>query len=269
MAYPHGLFCWTDVSLSDPQAAVAFYTGLFGWDAQDQEDDDGSYVYTMFDRDGASVAGLGPRQGGGEGPPPMWTSYVAVDDLDETLERWTGHGGAVLLPATDVMAAGRMAVVADPESAVLALWEAGGHRGAETFGGHGALAWNELSTRDPAMAREFYGSVLGWGFEARQGDGSAEHWLITLDAKTGGAPYRDDRLNGGILTMDASWPSDLPAHWMVYFSVDDTDEAVERLTDLGGQVSVPAFDAGAARIAVVSDPQGGTFSLMSSATDGS
>lgn len=269
MTYPHGLFCWTDVSLADPQSGVEFYTGLFGWDAENREDDEGSHVYTRFARDGASVAGLGPRQEGADGPPPMWTSYVAVDDLDETLALWTSHGGAVLLPAMDVMGAGRMAVVADPESAVLALWEAREHRGAEVFAEHGALAWNELSTRDSAMAREFYGSVLGWGFEAHEGDGPGEYWLITLDAKTDGGPYRDDRLNGGILTMDSSWPSDLPAHWMVYFRVDDTDEAVERLTDLGGQVSVSAFDTGAGRVAVVSDPQGGTFSLISDGTDGS
>lgn len=34
------------------------------------------------------------------------------------------------------------------------------------------------------------------------------------------------------------------------------------LTKLGGSVSIPAFDSSAGRIAVVGDPQGGTFSVI-------
>ncbi len=264
MAHPHGLFSWTDISLPDPVAGSRFYVGLFGWEAEDERGPDGSYLYTMFTKEGRSVAGLGPRPPDAEeqGFPPMWTSYVAVDDLDATLRRWTTEGGSILVPAMDVMNAGRMAVVADPQGAVLALWQAGEHAGAEVFNEPGAMTWNELNTRDAGAAREFYAAVLGWGFERLAAeDAPGEYWIITL-AKPEGGPYAPDGYNGGVMTMDERWPAEVPAHWMVYFGVADVDETIGRLASLGGTVSVPAFDIPAGRMAVVGDPQGGTCSII-------
>jgi predicted enzyme related to lactoylglutathione lyase len=266
MAYAHGLITWTDISLSDPASGSTFYSELFGWDAQDQFAPDGSYIYTMFSKGGQSVAGLGPQPAemAESGIPPMWNTYVNVDNVDDTIAQWIAAGGSVMVPAMDVMTAGRMAFVADPEGAVLALWQAGDHVGGEVFNEHGALTWNELNTRDSAAAREFYGAALGWEFEKFGGDEAPmEYWLIRVPGKVPGAPLADDELSGGFLTMDENWPADLPAHWMVYFHVDDTDAAVAKLEELGGTVSVPAFDSSAGRIAVVSDPQGGTFSVIS------
>jgi predicted enzyme related to lactoylglutathione lyase len=89
--------------------------------------------------------------------------------------------------------------------------------------------------------------------------------MIRLEAKESGQPYSDDKFNGGIITMDENWPAEVPPHWMVYFQVDDTDETIGRLQSLGGTVSVPAFDSSAGRMAVVGDPQGGTFSIIAPA----
>jgi predicted enzyme related to lactoylglutathione lyase len=264
MEYPHGLFSWADISLPDPADGSSFYADLFGWEAEEQRDPDGNYIYTMFSQDGKSTAGLGPQppQLAGRGVPPMWNSYITVDDIDATLARWVTAGGVVMIPAMDVMDSGRMAFVADPEGAVCALWQAGSHVGAEVFNQPGALTWNELNTRDAAAAREFYGLVLGWEFE-RFGEADPPYWLITLPNKPQGDPLSDDAYNGGILTIDESWPAEMPAHWSVYFHVADADAAAHRVGELGGRVIVPPFDTSAGRIAVVTDPQGGTFSVMS------
>jgi len=55
---------------------------------------------------------------------------------------------------------------------------------------------------------------------------------------------------------------DLPSHWMVYFAVDDTDATAARVTELGGVVSVPPFDAPVGKMAVVNDPDGNAFSII-------
>ncbi len=265
MPYPHGLFSWTDVYLPDPAAGRDFYTALFGWDAEDAHDPDGNYIYTGFSKDGRAVAGLGPLPSGSQDSPfpPMWNSYVTVDDVDAALGRWKDGGGTALMPAMDVMSAGRMAFVADPQGAVVALWQAGDSVGGEAFGDHGTLTWNELNTRDSQASRDFYAAALGWEYERFEGAGPAEYWLIRLDAKESEQPYADDKYNGGVLTMDDNWPAEIPPHWMVYFHVDDTDALISRLVELGGAVSVPAFDTPVGRIAVVGDPQGGTFSVIS------
>lgn len=264
MTYPHGLFSWADLSSPDPAVAKTFYMGVFGWEADDQHFPDGSLMYVMFSKDGKTVAGMGPQppQMQELGVPPMWNSYVSVDSVDAAIEKWTAAGGSVVAPAMDVMSSGRMAFVMDPEGATVGLWEAGDHVGAQVFNVPGAMNWNELQTRDADAARNFYGEALGWEFEAFAGSHPI-YWLITMPAKPQGDPLSEDSSNGGMLTIDESFPAEMPAHWMVYFQVTDTDAAAAKVEELGGTVIAPVMDTGAGRIAVVADPHGGAFAIIS------
>lgn len=260
--HPHGLFAWADVTLTDPEAGREFYTALFGWESTDQHDEDGTYVYTLFTKDGKRAAGLGPApQGAGSGMPPAWMSYINVDDIDAVLSDAEDNGATVILGPMDVMTSGRMAVIADPEGAVVAFWQPGDHQGAEVFNESGALTWNELATRDTAAAKEFYGAVLPWTFTLNDRS-PTEYWVINLDGKEG-----DDPTNGGILAMNEEWDA-IPANWMPYFAVDDTAAAATRVGELGGTVLVPPFDTPMGTIAVVSDPQGAAFSLWGLSSTG-
>ncbi len=74
--YRNGVPSWADVAVTDPAAGAAFYTGLFGWDAEDQGEEAGGYH--MFRVDGRSVAGLGPKQT--DEAMPLWSAYVSVAD---------------------------------------------------------------------------------------------------------------------------------------------------------------------------------------------
>jgi hypothetical protein len=65
-----------------------------------------------------------------------------------------------------------------------------------------------------------------------------------------------------MMPMDESWPAAVPAHWMVYFAVDDTDATAAKAAELGGQVSVPPTDIPPGRFAVLNDPQGAVFSVL-------
>jgi predicted enzyme related to lactoylglutathione lyase len=61
-----------------------------------------------------------------------------------------------------------------------------------------------------------------------------------------------------LMTND-QFPDSTPPHWSVTFSVDDTDAVAKRAQKLGGTVTVPPFDVPYARVAVITDPQGATF----------
>lgn len=255
MTHPHGLFSWVDVSLADPEAGREFYTELFGWEAADRHDADGTYVYTLFSKDAKLVAGLGPLPPGSDsGTPPAWASYVNVDDVDQVAASAEDNGATVVFGPTDVMTSGRTAMITDPEGAMIAFWQPHDHRGAELFNEPGALIWNELATRDTAAAREFYGAVLPWSFIPNDGS-PTEYWVINLDGKDG-----DDPSNGGIIAMNEEWDG-IPANWMPYFAVVDTAAAAARASELGGTVLVPTFHARMGAIAVVADPEGAVFSL--------
>ncbi|MDJ0663773.1 MAG: VOC family protein [Acidimicrobiia bacterium] len=264
MGYQHGLFTWTDIAAPDPAAIKGFYTALLGWDAEDQFDPDGNYIYTLFSKDGHTVAGLGghPPAMAGQGIPAFWTSYVSVDNADEAIAAWEEAGGSVMMPAMDVFDSGRMAFVADPEGAVIAFWQAGEHVGGQIFNVPGAMTWNELNTRDVEAAKEFYGKALGWEFEPFDSPGALTYWLIKVPGKEQSSPLADDPYNGGMLTITEDFPPEMPANWSVYFASADVDAAVARLDELGGSLFAGVMDTSAGRLAVVSDPQGGVFQLI-------
>lgn len=250
--YESGTPCWVDLMSPDVDASTDFYTALFGWQAEDQFDEDGTRIYTNFLRDGRLVAGMGGHQPGMEGAPPIWNTYVATDDVDATSRRVEAAGGTVMMPATDVMDQGRMAIYGDPTGAVISVWQAGEHRGAQVCNEPDTWSWNELMTRDIDAALAFYRDVFEWSYDGR------ELPFGTYSVIRGGGGGR-----GGLMPMPPGVPDMVPNHWAVYFMVDAADAAVERVRELGGQLVQGPHDVpGIGRIAIVHDPSGGSFMIM-------
>jgi uncharacterized protein len=249
--YEHGVPSWVDLGSPDPQGAADFYAALFGWECPEGLPETGGYrVCTIGD---APVAGLGPQQNPG---PPVWASYVNVDDADAITETITANGGNVIVPPMDVMDFGRMAVYADPVGAVISVWQPGTHPGAGLVNEPGTLSWNELVTTDVDASIAFYGAVFGWGAETH-GEGASAY----TEWQVGG------RSIAGMMLKPPMMPAEVPPHWSVYFAVADTDNAVARVTELGGTVVMPPMDIEPGRFAVVSDPTGGVFNVITMAPD--
>src|SRR5213080_1924893 len=145
--YLPGVPCWVDTSQPDPQAAVAFYGGLFGWEFEDVMPADSPGRYFIARLGGGDVAAVSSQP---EGAPPaaVWNTYIWVNSADDAAERAWQAGGRVLTDPFDVMDAGRMAVVADPEGATFCLWQAKQHKGARVVNEPGSLNFNGLATRD-------------------------------------------------------------------------------------------------------------------------
>jgi uncharacterized protein len=252
--YEPGMPVWVDLATTDVAAATRFYSELFGWTSRVAEESQAA-GYTTFLRDGKAVAAVGGVMS--EGQPPVWMSYFGTTDADATTRQVEHAGGKVLAAPFDVMGYGRMAVFTDPSGAMFAVWQGGTMPGLELKGEPGSLSWNELMTRDPAGCKEFYPAVLGW----RPRDLPFEETTYTL-WEVGGQPA------AGMMPMEGDmWPADLPPHWMVYLEVADTDAAAAKAAELGGTVSVPPTDTVAGRFAVITDPQGATFSVIKSNPD--
>ena len=248
----HGMFAWTDLIAHDPSGANTFYGGLFGWIPAGLPDHPAS-AYTLFTIDGERVAGLTPMSEPmkAQGVPPMWVSYILVDDVDAVADRVEGLGGRVHLPPMDVVDSGRMSMFGDPSGGSVALWQAGTHQGAERFNEPGCMSWNELMTRDPLAARAFFAELLGWTFEEVDlGDRGTYH-LIRVG----------DRPNGGIMAFPDEVPEDVPPFWDVYFAVDDVAESAARVASLGGQIIIPPTEIPMGTFAFASDPRGARFTL--------
>jgi predicted enzyme related to lactoylglutathione lyase len=246
-----GTFSWTDLATTDTDAAKRFYTGLFGWEYEDQPITGNGGYYTLLRRDGKEVAALFEAQ---EGMPTAWSSYVTVESADSAAAKANDLGGTLMAEPFDVMEAGRMAVVQDPTGAILSVWEPHGSIGATWVNGPGAITLNQLNTTDPEAAGRFYSGLFGWRTEEVTG-GSEPYWGI----------YNGDRLNAGMMQIPPD--AGAPPHWLTYFGSDDVDADAERIAELGGQVMVPPLDVPGGRVLVAQDPQGAFFGLLAGRFD--
>jgi uncharacterized protein len=267
--YLPGVPCWIDTSQPDPDAAVAFYGGLFGWDFEDAMPPGAAGKYFIARLRGGDVAAVSSQP---EGAPPtaVWNTYVWVDSADETAAKVVDAGGNVVVDPFDVMDAGRMAVCTDPEGAAFCVWQAKEHRGARIVNEPGSLNFNGLNTRNADRAKAFYRSVFGW--ETLGAGGAADMWRLPgygefLEQSdpglrermaASGAPAGFEDVVATLNPIPNDQP-DVPAHWSVTFAVDDADTIAEKAAELGGRVLVPPFDAPWVRMTVISDPQGATF----------
>jgi predicted enzyme related to lactoylglutathione lyase len=258
--YIPGVPCWIDTTQPDPETGAAFYAELFGWELEDTMPPGSPGKYYVARLRGEDVAAVSSQL---EEGPATWNTYVWVEDADETAAKVRAAGGAVLTEPFDVLDAGRMATFADPQGAAFSVWQANQHRGAAIANEHGSLNFNNLNTDDLEGARAFYGAVFGWE---------------TLDAGFGWAlpgygdflERRNPGMRAGMAEMGAperfedvvasvSVTPDEKPYWGVTFAVDDADAIATKAAELGGQVVVPPFDAPWVRMAIISDPQGATF----------
>jgi uncharacterized protein len=260
--FEHGVPCWVDTWQPDAEAAMSFYTQIFGWDAEDTMPDGVDGTHYMCRLRGRDVAAIASRP---EGTPEVtaWTTYVWVDDVDATVARALEGGGAVLAEPFDALDGGRIAVIADPAGAALGIWAPGTHKGAQLVNEPGAYAMSALITNDPEGAKRFYSEVFGWGIEAfEMGDDEMVMWLV--DDYVGGEPQQPVRRDV-VATMappsgDGEGP---PPHWDVDFWIADLEAAASKVEELGGKVLTPPYDIPGTglRQAAFMDPQGATFSL--------
>jgi uncharacterized protein len=288
--YIPGVPCWVDASQPDPEAALDFYGGLFGWEFEDvmAPNSAGTYFIARCAASGSSIFDLsGERYSGDvaairsipEAAPrtAMWNTYFWVAGADEAASKVRNAGGGVVVEPFDFMDACRMGVFTDPEGAAFCVWEAKEHKGAQLVNDPGALVFNGLDTRDVEGARSFYGSVLGW--QTSGIGGGAEGWTLPgygdwlerehhphlrKQMAEAGAPEGFEDVVASIIPIADDQPQ-TPAHWSVTFAVDDADATAAKAAELGGKVIVPPFDAPwstatyTIRITVIGDPQGATF----------
>jgi len=245
---PAGAPCWIDILTSDTDAAVAFYGELFGWTAKDAGEEYGGYI--NFAKDGVAVAGCMPKQSAEH--PDVWTIYLATDDARATAAAVTANGGTVVMPPTDVMALGTMAVITDAGGATVGLWQPGEHKGSGVLNEPGAPSWFELHTRDYDATLDFYRAAFAWDTRTMS-DEADFRYTNAVDGEVELA---------GVMDATAFLPEDVPAHWSVYFQVADIDATVARVAELGGAVVMGPDPTPYGKLATLTDSTGTVFKLQ-------
>ncbi|BBZ40264.1 VOC family protein [Mycobacterium conspicuum] len=248
--YAQGTPNWVGLQTTAQSAAKQFYASLLGWSFDDSPMPQGG-VYSMATVKGEKVAAITPMPPGApEGRPPMWNTYIAVDDVDAAVYKVEPAGGQVLMAPVDIGEAGRMAIVADPTGPAVGLWQANRRIGATLVGDPGAPIWHELITENPEFALAFYQDVVGLAHSVVEMAPGQKYTLLKVGENDVGG------------CTEPPMPG-VPNHWHVYFAVDDADAAAAKAAEGGGQVMVEPFDIpSVGRSAVLTDPQGAVFSVL-------
>ena len=112
-----GAFSWCELMTSDPGAATEFYKTLFGWTIEPMNM---GMPYNVLKVGESAIGGImGMPPGAPPGMPPMWAAYVTVPDVDALVGKVQGLGGKVMMPPADIPNVGRVAVIQDPQGAML------------------------------------------------------------------------------------------------------------------------------------------------------
>ena len=118
----------------------------------------------------------------------------------------------------------------------------------------GSFIWFELMTPDPDGAKAFYDAVIGWTIEPQSNLPNGYRMIGRSDGKFAGGllPLTDDMRQHGARPT-----------WLGYVHVGDVDRSVAAIEQAGGRTYMPPFDIPqAGRVAMVADPQGAPFYIM-------
>lgn len=118
----------------------------------------------------------------------------------------------------------------------------------------GKVVWHDLITEDSATARNFYGELFGWTFEAGNGERGEDYYV----ARSGNVYV------AGIVSIAKPTDGSRYSRWLPYISVNDVDEAVDRSVNAGASVAASARNVSLGRVAAIVDPQGAVIGLVRS-----
>lgn len=258
--WQQGIPSWVDLTTNDIAATAAFYRQVLNWTATSVP---GSMKrdYVVLRVGEAAVAGMRSRP---DDAPTGWTVYLATDDVESSVARAVALGATVVSPPKDVeilyelesplpaAALGRKAVLADPQGAVVGLWQGGTLNGSQLVNKPGGLCWEELYSSDPVGAAGFYTSLFNYAFEPEPPYGP-DYMSFRL---------QDERVGlGGVRAVGSN---SVPAGWLPFFGVADADAASRSAQAQGGSVILPTFATPRDQVALLADPGGDPFWVVTS-----
>ncbi len=248
-----GDFIWYELLTTDIEGAAAFYHAILGWEISDSGQ--ANMDYRLAAAGHTQVAGMMtmPQEAISAGARPVWLGYVAVDDVDQTVQKIQAAGGGVQMPPMDIPGIGRFAMVMDPDGIPFYVMRGSTDdvSNAYALDTAGHCGWNELAAKDLVGAVKFYSELFGWtmGFEMDMGAMGFYKFFEQQGKAIGGMMQANDQAG--------------PPLWTFYFRVADIDAAAQGITTAGGTIlHGPAEVPGNDFIINGVDPQGVLFALV-------
>jgi predicted enzyme related to lactoylglutathione lyase len=253
-----GKIVWRDLLTHDLEGSKQFYGTLFGWEFESigREAGFGSdSVYTLIRHNGKLIGGMIDTVAmNGRDDISQWIVAMSVADIDAAVARFAAAGSEIVTSPTDLQRRGRLAVVRDPEGALLALLQTRDGDPADSEPEIDGFLWDELWTTDIDKATELYGSVAGL---------QADEWDVDQD-QTSNITYR--LLKSGEKPRVGIMPNPLEGLspvWVSYLRVNSPADVAAKVDVLGGRIIVEAQARQlGGEVAFVAGPSGAGIALQ-------
>ncbi len=243
-----GMPCWIELITTDPDRALEFYAGLFGWTYEvhgNAED------HVIAFRHGYPVASIRTSTRGKS----EWRLFLAVEDCDEVARQATTNGAEVTVPKARVSGVGTKVVLNGPSDAEFGLLQP-----TESWqfdvGLPGTLMWAELVTIRAQTADHFFTELFGYTTQQFGTDHQLDYSVWYLG--------EESVLARVSMLREYITPETHP-HWLLYLGADPaegTEELVRRAVGLDARVRVDPYDSQLGRVAVLRDPTGARFAVV-------
>jgi len=225
-----------DIAVPEHERELSFYSQILTTGRAPLWRDD------LTNNRGTPVIGLGARSPEYEALPLQWMPHFQVSDVGASAARAVELGGSELFHGKREDGQSQWAVLVDPMGAAFGLIPVVGdeYEAADQPENVGRISWLALVVSDVSTTCRFYEQVVGWskasagvdgGFEMRRPDGVSAAEIC----HAGGA-------NAGI-----------PPVWILSLPVDDLEESLRLVREVGGEIINGSTGAGHA---VIRDPVG-------------
>jgi uncharacterized protein len=112
---------WHELMTTDAEAALKFYSEVFGWQPSEALDMGPMGKYHMFNRPHGMIGGMMNKPPELANVPPFWTIYFRVPDINAAAERITANGGTITQGPMEVPGGDWIVNAIDPQGASFAL----------------------------------------------------------------------------------------------------------------------------------------------------
>jgi hypothetical protein len=116
-----GALCWADLNTPDAEKAAGFYGEWLGWTYDTGKDGYRHIINGTAKED--MIGGVPPQMHAPPGTPAHWMAYFHVADCKSSAAKAAQLGGSTIMPADVMPDVGTLAVLADPQGAVFALYQ--------------------------------------------------------------------------------------------------------------------------------------------------
>jgi len=257
-----GKIIWHDLITDKPELTKKFYQELFGWQFEELTLAGGLFGkvnYTLIRHNGKLIGGMiDQTKLQVDKDISQWVVLMSVADINKAVDEVKSSGGTVFSPATDLGDRGKIAIVADPQGALLGFLQT--KQGDPEDGKvivDGDFLWNELWTDNVDKATEFYQRIAEYDVDDRN----------IKSANTSDKNYRllktKNKPRVGVLTNPVE---NLTPIWVSYLRIKDAkslDALVDKVEGLSGEILLAPQDrAIGGRVAFIAGPSGAGIALQ-------